>query len=310
MALDLRSKKILITGGAGFLGRHVVQKLLGRGVPKENIFVPRSKDFDLRKRENCEKVVAGQDMVIHLAGSTGGIVFHKERPAQTFYDNLMMGIELMDAARVAGVEKFVAIGTATEYPENAPAPLKEENLWLGFPEAIHAPYAIAKKMLLVQAQAYRKQYDFSSIHLLHTNMYGPGDENSSFVLPTLIKRIKEAKKTNLPSIEVWGTGKATRDFLYVGDAAEGIILAAENYDGAEPINMASGREVSIREAVNLLAKLLDFKGEIRWDTTKPEGHMRRILDASRAEREFGFRARTSLEEGLNKTLEWRIANRV
>ena len=285
------------------MGRHVVEKLVQRGVSRENIFVPRSKDFDLRKRNVCEFVVRGQNVVIHLAGSTGGIVFHKERPAQTFYDNLMMGVELMDASRVAGVEKFITIGTAMEYPEGAPVPLKEDDLWSGFPEEIHIPYAIAKKMLLVQAQAYKKQYGFSGIHLLHTNMYGPGDENSSFVLPTLIKRIMEAKKKNLSFIDVWGTGNATRDFLYVEDAAGGIILAAERYESAEPVNIGSGREVSIRDVVELLAKLTDFSGEIRWDTSKPEGHMRRILDVSRAEREFGFRAKTSFEEGLPRTVK-------
>lgn len=306
--IDLKTKKILVTGGAGFLGQHLLRKLKERGVPEKNIFAPRSAELDLRLRENCEKAVRGQNIVVHLAGSTGGITFHKERPAQTFYDNLVMGVELMESARKAGVEKFVAIGTATEYPENASPPLKEKDLWNGQPEKIHIPYAVAKKMLLVQAQAYRRQYGFTGIHLLHTNMYGPGDEKSSFVIPALIKRIREAKAEKLPFVEVWGSGRALRDFLYVEDAAEGIVLAAEKYEGAEPVNMASGREVSIGEVVKRLVELLDFGGEIHWDASKPEGHLRRVLDVSKAEREFGFRARTGFEEGLKKTIERHASN--
>ncbi|OGY24443.1 MAG: GDP-fucose synthetase, partial [Candidatus Woykebacteria bacterium GWB1_45_5] len=274
-----------------------------RGVSKENVFVPRSKEVDLRKKENCVAVVRGQDIVIHLAGTTGGIAFHKEHPAQTFYDNLMMGVELMEAARNACVEKFVTIGSATEYPEHAPLPFKEENLWLGPSEEIHVPYAIAKKMLLVQAQAYRKQYGFNGIHLLMANMYGPGDAKSSFVLPTLVKRIRVAEEKNTGFIEVWGTGKATRDFLYVEDAAEGIILATEKYESSQPVNIASGEEISIREAVITLARLMNFKGEVRWDATKPDGQLRRMLDAGRAEKEFGFRAPTDFDTGIKKTLQ-------
>ncbi len=301
--MDLRGKKILVTGGAGFLGQHVVRKLVGRGVPQENISVPRSKEIDLRKKENCAAAVRGQDVVIHLAGTTGGIAFHKEHPAQTFYDNLMMGVELIEAARVSGVTKFVTIGSATEYPEHAPLPFKEENLWLGPSEEIHVPYAIAKKMLLVEAQAYRKQYGFNGIHLLMANMYGPGDYKSSFVLPTLVKRIRAAEEEKCGYIEVWGTGKATRDFLYVEDAAEGIVLATEKYDSSEPVNIASGEEVSIRKAVTTLARLMDFKGEIRWDKAMPDGQLRRMLDASRAEKEFGFRASTDFDTGIKKTLQ-------
>ncbi len=301
--LNLANKKILVTGGAGFLGHHVVQKLLARGVAPKNISVPRSKEIDLRKKENCTSVVRDQDIVIHLAGTTGGIAFHKEHPAQTFYDNLMMGVELIEAARASGVTKFVTIGSATEYPEHAPLPFKEEDLWSGSSEEIHIPYAIAKKMLLVQTQAYRNQYGFNGIHLLMANMYGPGDYKSSFVLPTLIKRIKTAKEQEIGFIEVWGTGKATRDFLYVEDAAEGIVLATEKYDSREPVNIASGEEVSIHEAVTTLARLMDFKGEIRWDKTKPDGQLRRMLDPSRAIKEFGFQATTDFAAGIKKTLE-------
>ncbi len=301
--MNLENKRILVTGGAGFLGRHVVQELLDRGVPTENIFAPRSEKFDLRKKENCAAVLRGQDIVIHLAGTTGGITFHKEHPAQTFYDNLMMGAELMEAARTSGVEKFVTIGSAAEYPERAPLPFRETDLWVGPPEEIHVPYAIAKRMLLVQAQAYRKQYGFNGIHLLMANMYGPGDYASTFVLPTLAKRIQEAEKRMSGFIEVWGTGKATRDFLYVRDAAKGIVLATEKYDSSEPVNIASGEEISIRKAVETLARLMNFKGEIRWDRTKPDGQLRRILDSSRAEKEFGFKAPTDFETGIKKTLQ-------
>ena len=285
------------------MGQHVVNTLKKRGVIEDNIFVPRSKQFDLRKKENCAVVVRGQDVVIHLAGTTGGITFHKEHPAQTFYDNLIMGAELMETARIEGVEKFVTIGSAAEYPEHAPLPFKEEDVWIGSPEEIHTPYAIAKKMLLVEAQSYRKQYDFRAIHLFMANMYGPGDYRSSFVLPMLMKRILAAEEQKTGFIEVWGTGKATRDFLYVEDAAEGIVLATEKYDSLEPINIASGEEISIRKAVEMLSRLMNFKGEIRWDATKPDGQLRRILDASRAEKEFGFKASTDFETGIKKMLQ-------
>jgi len=302
--MNLRSKKILVTGGAGFLGKHVVRKLVEHGVPEGNIAVPQAEDCDLRFVENSRRAVRGNDVVVHLAGVTGGIEFHRQHPASVFYDNLMMGVQLMEAAREKGVEKFVTIGSATEYPERAPLPFKEETLWDGFPEKLHAPYTVAKKMLLVQAQAYRKQYNFNATHLLLTNMYGPGEkiEETSFVIPMLIKRIGEAKKTGANFIDVWGTGRATRDFLYVEDAAEAIFLAAERYDKPEPVNIASGWEISIQELVELIAKLMGFQGEIRWDTSKPEGQLRRILDASKAEREFGFRAKVDFETGLQKTI--------
>lgn len=305
--IDLKTKKILVTGGKGFLGSHVVEKLLARGVPKENIFVPISLEYDLRKLENCQKVVKNQDIVIHLAAKVGGIGLNREKPGELFYDNLIMGVQLMEEARKAGVEKFVAIGTICAYPKFTPVPFKEENLWNGYPEETNAPYGLAKKMLLVQAQAYRQQYGFNAIYLLPVNLYGPRDNfdpSSSHVIPALIKKVYEAQKESRNYIEVWGTGKATREFLYVEDAAEGIILAAEKYDKPEPVNLGAGFEISIKDLVELICKLMNFKGEIRWDTTKPDGQPRRCLDTSRAEKEFGFKAKTKFEEGLKKTIDW------
>lgn len=305
LRMDLTKEKILVTGGNGFLGTHVVRKLVLRGVPREHISTPRQEECDLRIRENCERVVAGQSVVLHIAGVTGGIEFHRAHPAQMFYDNLVMGVELMDAARQAGVQKFVTIGSATEYPEKIPLPFKEELLWFGYPEALHAPYTVAKKMLEVQAQAYRKQYGFNAVHLVMTNMYGPGFPlESDFAIPMLVKRIWRAKSEGQNTVEMWGTGAPTRDFLYVEDAAEGILLAAEKYDKPEPVNLGSGWEISIRELTELVMRLMNFTGEIRSDPSKPEGHSRRVLDTSRAEREFGFRARTDFETGLKATIEW------
>jgi GDP-L-fucose synthase len=295
--MELKNKKILVTGGAGFLGSHIVEKLLEKGVPRENVFVPLSRDFDLRKWENCQKVVAGQNIVIHLAAKVGGIDFNQEHPAELFYDNLMMGTQMMEAARQAKVEKFVAIGTICAYPKFTPVPFKEENLWNGYPEETNAPYGLAKKMMLVQAQAYRQQYKFNAIYLLPVNLYGPEnsfDPKKSPVIPAIIRKIYEA----------WGTGKATREFLYVEDAAEGIILATEKYDKPDPVNIGSGIEISIKDLVETICRLMDFKGEIRWDTTKPDGQPRRMLDTSRAEKEFGFKAKTDFETGLKKIIEW------
>lgn len=311
MITNLKDKQILVTGGAGFLGSSVVRKLLERGIPEKNIFIPRSEDLDLRKRENCEKAVAHQDIIIHLAGKVGGIGFNKEKPGELFYDNLIMSAELMEAARKARVKKFVAIGTVCAYPKFIPTPFREENLWNGYPEEINAPYGLAKKILLVQAQAYRQQYGFNSIYLLPVNLYGPGDKfdpEVSHVIPALIKKVAFAKKENKNFIEVWGTGKATREFLYVGDAAEGIILATKLYDKPDPVNLGSGTEISIRKLAGLICQLMDFRGEIHWDTSKPDGQPRRMLDVSRAYREFGFRAKTEFEEGLKKTIDWYLIN--
>jgi len=305
--LNLKDKKILITGGAGFLGSFVVDRLLRRGVLRENIFVPRSSEFDLRKMEDCLKVVKGQDVVIHLAARVGGIGFNREKPGELFYDNLMMGVQTMEAARQEGVEKFVAVGTVCAYPKFTPVPFKEDDLWDGYPEETNAPYGLAKKMMLVQAQAYRQQYGFNATYLLPVNLYGPRDNfnpNSSHVIPALIKKVADAKREGKDFVEVWGTGKASREFLFVDDAAEGIVLATEHCDISEPINLGSGMEISIKNLVEIISKLMDFKGEIRWNSSKPDGQPRRMLDVSRAGKEFGFKASTDFENGLKKTIEW------
>ena len=303
----LKDKKILVTGGAGFLGSFVVKKLLERGVPQENITIPRAEECDLRVWENCQKVTKGNDLIIHLAGNVGGIGYNRERPGELFYDNIMMGAQLMEAARQNKVDKFVAIGTVCAYPKFTPIPFKEENLWSGYPEETNAPYGLAKKMLLVQAQAYRAQYGFNAVYLLPVNLYGPGDNfkpESSHVIPALIKKILEAKEKKDASIDVWGTGKATREFLYVEDAAEGVVLAAERCETGEPVNLGSGMEISIKNLADLICRITGFTGEIRWDTSKPDGQPKRMLDVSRAEKEFGFKAKTNFEEGLKKTIEW------
>ena len=306
--MDLKTKKILITGAQGFVGKHLVKNLLEkRKVPKENLYLPSFKELDLKKWEDCQKAVQGQDIVIHLAAVVGGIGLNREIPGEMFYDNIMMGVQLMEAARQAKVEKFVAIGTICAYPKFTPVPFKEENLWNGYPEETNAPYGLAKKMLLVQAQAYRQQYGFNAIYLLPVNMYGPGDNfdpKKSHVIAALIKKIYEAKKENKDYVEVWGTGKATREFLYVEDGAEGIILAAEKYDKPDPINLGSGMEISIKNLAELVSKLMDYKGEIRWDNSKPDGQPSRRLDVSRAEKEFGFKSKTEFEEGLQNTIDW------
>ena len=309
---QLSSRKILVTGGAGFLGNFVVKKLLARGVPKKNIFIPRSKEFDLRKWENCVKAVRGQDVVIHLAGKVGGIGFNREKPGELFYDNLMMGVQLMEAARLAGIEKFVAVGTICAYPKFTPVPFKESDLWNGYPEETNAPYGLAKKMLLVQAQAYRQQYDFNAIYLLPVNLYGPGDNfdpKNSHVIPALIKKVADAKRIGKKYINVWGTGKASREFLYVDDCAEGIVLATEKYNKPDPVNLGANREIKIIDLVKLICKLMDFKADIRWNRTKPDGQPRRMLNTTLAKKEFGFKATTSFEDGLKKTISWYLETR-
>jgi GDP-L-fucose synthase len=263
--------------------------------------------MDLRRWEICQMAVEGQDIAIHLAAVVGGIGINREKPGQFFYDNLIMGTQLMEAARLAGVQKFVAIGTICAYPKFTPVPFKEEDLWTGYPEETNAPYGLAKKMQLVQAQAYRQQYGFNAIYLLPVNLYGPGDKfdpHSSHVIPALIKKCVDATENGDDRIVVWGDGSPTREFLYVEDCAEGIVLATERYDGPEPVNLGSGTEISIKDLVHLIAELTGFEGEIVWDTSKPNGQPRRCLDVSRAERHFGFRAKTDFREGLKRTIAW------
>ena len=304
-------KKFVVTGGAGFMGGFVTTELKKMGVPEKSIFVPRSKDYDLRERKVCEEVSQKGDIIIHLAAKVGGIGFNREKPGELFYDNLVMGAEMMEAARRAGVEKFVGVATICSYPKFTPVPFKEEDLWSGYPEETNAPYGLAKKMLLVQAEAYRQQYGFDAITLLPVNLYGPGDNfdpTSSHVIPALIKKFYEAKKTDAEAVEVWGTGNATREFLYVEDAAKGIVLAAEKYDKPEPVNLGSGMEISIKNLANLISNLVGYEGKINWDASKPDGQPRRMLDISRAENEFGFRARTDFKTGLKKTIDWYVAH--
>ena len=301
------TKRVLITGGAGFLGSFVVERLQQRGC--KDIFVPRRKDYDLVEMEAVKRLYHDSQpaMVIHLASRVGGIGANQANPGIFFYDNLMMGAQLMEVGRQAGVEKFVAISTICAYPKFTPVPFKEEDLWNGYPEETNAPYGLAKKMLLVQAQAYRQQYGFNSIVLFPVNLYGPRDNfdlQTSHVIPALIRKCLEAKRRGDPNIEVWGDGSPTREFLYVEDAAEGICLAAERYTSSEPVNLGSGMEISIKELVHTIKRMTGFTGEIIWDTTKPNGQPRRSLDTSRAEKHFGFRAKTSFEEGLRRTIEW------
>lgn len=301
-----------VTGGAGFLGSYVVKKLEERGC--RNIFVTRSKDYDLVNFQACEKVYEDSrpDIVIHLAARVGGIGANRENPGRFFYENLMMGVQMMDLGRQAGVEKFVAMGTICAYPKFTPVPFKEEDLWNGYPEETNAPYGLAKKMLLVQAQAYRQQYGFNAIYLLPVNIYGPGDNfdpQSSHVIPALIKKCVDATENNEREVTVWGTGKPTREFLYVDDAAEGILLASERYDKPDPVNLGAGFEISIKDLVGLIVKLTGFKGRILWNSGMPDGQPRRMLDISRAEEEFGFKAKTNFEEGLKRTIDWYLLNR-
>ena len=302
-----RRQRVVVTGGAGFLGSFVVEALRERGCPPP--FVPRSREYDLRKEADIARMLADArpDLIIHLAAVVGGIGANRENPGRFFYDNLVMGAQLMEGARQAGVAKFVAIGTVCSYPKFGPVPFREEDLWNGYPEETNAPYGLAKKMLLVQSQAYRKQYGFNSIFLLPVNLYGPGDNfdpSSSHVIPALIRKGVEAAETGASEIVVWGTGRATREFLYVADAAEGIVLAAERYDESEPVNLGTGTEISIKDLVTLIARQTGFTGRITWDTGKPDGQPRRMLDTARAAQHFGFVAKTSFEEGLGKTIAW------
>ena len=305
--MDLSNKRVTVTGGAGFLGSYVLERLAARGC--KEVFVPHIEDYNLVRMEDVVRMYddAKPDVVIHLAAAVGGIGANREHPGSFFYDNLMMGVQLIEVARQRGLEKFVALGTICAYPKHTPVPFKEEDVWNGYPEETNAPYGLAKKMLLVQSQAYRQEYGFNSIFLMPVNLYGPRDNfnpKSSHVIPALIKKCLDAIKAGADEIEVWGTGKATREFLYADDCAEGILLAAEKYDSPEPMNLGAGREISIRDLVELIVELTGFTGAVRWDASKPDGQPRRCLDTTRAEREVGFRAKTDFREGLRKTIDW------
>jgi GDP-L-fucose synthase len=303
----LRGKRIAVTGGGGFLGRVVVERLRERGC--DDVYVVRKRDYDLVKGEDVARLYAEArpEVVIHLAAVVGGIGANRENPGRYFYENIMMGVQLIEGARLNGVEKFVQVGTICAYPKFTPVPFHEDDLWNGYPEETNAPYGVAKKALLVQCQAYRDQYDFNGVYLLPVNLYGPGDNfdpNTSHVIPALIKKFVDAEGRGEPTVEVWGTGAATREFLYVDDAADGIVLAAEKYDGREPVNLGSGMEISIKDLAELIAEETGYRGRLVWDASKPDGQPRRALDVTRAEELFGFRARVDFVEGLRRTIGW------
>jgi GDP-L-fucose synthase len=300
-------KRVVVTGGAGFLGRHLVQRL--GDYEEVEIFVPRSSEYDLVQAADVERMLTDSrpEMVIHLAAVVGGIGANQKNPGRYFYDNLMMGTQLIEQSRLQGVEKFVAVGTVCAYPKFTPVPFREDDLWNGYPEETNAPYGLAKKMMLVQSQSYREQYGFNSIFLLPANLYGSGDNfdlETSHVIPALIRKCVEARRSGSPFIEVWGSGNVSREFLYVEDCAEGILRAAKDYNESAPVNLGTGREVVIRELVEMIARLTRFEGEIRWQKDKPDGQPRRQLDVTRALEKFGFRAQTSLEDGLRRTIDW------
>ena len=300
-------RRFMVTGGSGFLGRRIVARL--GGLAAQDVFVPRSARYDLRSREACDRALgdARPDVVIHAAATVGGIGANEQHPAKFFYDNAIMGLNVIDACRVAGVEKLVTVGTVCSYPKHTPVPFSEDALWDGYPEETNAPYGLAKKMLLVQQQGYREEYGTNSIYVIPVNLYGPEDNfdpESSHVIPALIRKFVEAVERGEPTVEAWGTGSASREFLYVDDAAEGILVAAERYDDPEPVNLGGGSEITIAELAETIARLADFDGEIRWDHTRPDGQPRRKVDATRARERFGFEAATSFEQGLRATIDW------
>lgn len=306
-ALELTNKRILVTGGAGFLGRQVIDQLCQAGADREKITVPRSRDCDLRVWENCQRAVNQQDIVIHLAAHVGGIGLNREKPGELFYDNLIMGTQLIHAAYQAGLEKFVCVGTICAYPKFTPVPFKEEDLWNGYPEETNAPYGVAKKALLVQLQSYRQQYGFNGIYLLPVNLYGPEDNfdpRSSHVIPALIRKVHEAQVKGEKQLPVWGDGSPTREFLYSTDAARGIVMGTQFYNESDPVNLGTGYEISIKDLITLICELMEYEGEIVWETDKPNGQPRRCLDTEKAKEAFGFNAQVSFEEGLKNTIEW------
>lgn len=307
MVTALNNKRIVVTGGAGFLGKQVVEQLCQAGAEPQNITVPRSRDQDLRRWENCQAVVKEQDIIIHLAAHVGGIGLNREKPAELFYDNLMMGTQLIHAAQEAGVEKFICVGTICAYPKFTPVPFKEEDLWNGYPEETNAPYGIAKKALLVQLESYRRQYGFNGIYLLPVNLYGPEDNfdpRSSHVIPALIRKVYEAQQRGDQTLAVWGDGSPTREFLYSTDAARGIVMGTQFYDQSDPINLGTNYEISIKDLVELICELMNFEGEIVWETDQPNGQPRRCLDTSKAKAAFEFTAQVDLRQGLKNTIDW------
>jgi GDP-L-fucose synthase len=307
MVTTLSNKRIVVTGGAGFLGKQVVDQLCQAGAEPEKITVPRSRDQDLRRWENCQAVVKEQDIIIHLAAHVGGIGLNREKPAELFYDNLMMGTQIIHAAQEAGVEKFVCVGTICAYPKFTPVPFKEEDLWNGYPEETNAPYGIAKKALLVQLESYRLQYGFNGIYLLPVNLYGPEDNfdpRSSHVIPALIRKVYEAQQRGDKTLAVWGDGSPTREFLYSTDAARGIVMGTQFYDQSDPINLGTNYEISIKDLVELICELMNFEGEIVWETDQPNGQPRRCLDTSKAKAAFEFTAQIDLRQGLKNTIDW------
>lgn len=305
--LDLSTKRILVTGGAGFLGQQVISQLLAAGANRANITIPRSADCDLRVLENCHTAVKSQDVIVHLAAHVGGIGLNQVKPAELFYDNLMMGTQLIHAAYQAGVGKFVCVGTICAYPKFTPVPFKEEDIWNGYPEETNAPYGVAKKALLVQLQSYRQQYGFNGIYLLPVNLYGPADNfkpESSHVIPALIRKVHEAQIAGEQQIQVWGDGSPSREFIYVDDAARGISIATTSYDREDPVNLGTNYEITIKDLITLICKLMEYQGEIVWQTDKPNGQPRRCLDTQKATEYFGFTAAVKIEEGLKNTIEW------